>query len=141
VKILHLDKEMTLENIDDLIKIDKIIQDDHWTEENFLRDLDRKWEFSLVALENNHIIGFLICSVKENNIHINRVAVSQEYQHKKIGRILMETLFADCNEYGVKRITLKVKYSNPEAISFYEKLGFKKVGVEGSRYFYVKEIT
>lgn len=140
MKIMHLDKEMTLENIDDLIKIDKIIPDDPWMEENFLRDLDRKWEFSLAALENNHIIGFLICSLKENNIHINRMAVSQEYQHKKIGASLMETLFEDCNKSGLKRITLKVKYSNPKAIRFYEKLRFEKVGMECSRYFYEKKV-
>jgi ribosomal-protein-alanine N-acetyltransferase len=140
MNILHLDKEMTLENINDLIKIDRLIPEDTWTEENFLRDLDRKWEFSLIALENNHVIGFLICSVKENNIHINRIAVSQDYQHKRIGRILMEELFTDCNKSGLKRITLKVNYSNTEAIRFYEKLGFKKAGIESSRFFYDKEI-
>jgi ribosomal-protein-alanine acetyltransferase len=140
MKITHLDEHTVLKNINDLIKLDKLIPDDPWTANNFLKDLDRKWEFSLIAIENGIIIGFMICSVKENNLHVHRIAVSPEFQKKKIGRALIKNLYADCHKSGIKRITLKVKDFNLGAIRFYEKHGFKKVELECSRYLCEKEL-
>ncbi|WP_440954688.1 GNAT family N-acetyltransferase [Methanosarcina sp. Mfa9] len=137
--IKHLEKEMVLKNLDDLIKIDREIPDDPWKIDNFLIDLDRKWEFSLVALENSHIIGFLICSLKNNQIHIHRIAVLAEYQNKKVGSALISSLFDECYEHNIKRITLKVKNVNSGGHKFYKKYGFKIIGVENSRYICTKE--
>ena len=140
MKIVHLDKEMAFKKINDLIEIDRIIPDDFWTSDNFLMDLGHKWEYSLVALDNDLVVGFLICSVKENNIHIHRIAVSPDYQRKKLGSVLMEHLFADCYNSGIKSITLKVQDFNIGAQIFYEKLGFKKEGSHKSRHLYKKVI-
>ena len=140
MKVVHLNKEMAFEKINDLIEIDRIIPDDYWTSDNFLMDLDSKWEYSLVALDNDLLVGFLICSAKENNLHIHRIAVSPDYQGKKVGSALMEHLFANCYNSGIKSITLKVQDFNIGAQIFYEKRGFKKVTPHGSRYLYKKVI-
>lgn len=140
MKILHLNQETTLKNINRLIEIDKIILDDPWRVDNFLTDLDRKWEFSLIALMNDSIIGFLISSVKKKNLHIHRIAVSKKYQRKKVGSALMEHLLADCYESGISGITLKVHEFNINAQLFYEKLGFKKKKSHKSRYLYERKL-
>ena len=141
MKILHLDKEMVTENMDRLMEIDRaIIMDDPWTAYNFLMDLEGKWEFSLVALENNIIIGFLICSVRGNNIHIHRIAISPEHQRRKVGSALIEHLVTDCYKSGINSITLKVRDFNINAQKFYEKLGFRKIASHGFRYLYGREL-
>ena len=140
MKILHLDKEMVTANMDRLMEIDRAIMDDPWTAYNFLTDLEGKWEFSLVALENNIIIGFLICSVRGNNIHIHRIAVSPEHQRRKVGSALMEHLITDCYKSGINSITLKVRDFNINAQKFYEKLGFRKIVSHGFRYLYEREL-
>ena len=140
MKIVHLNREKVLANIDRLIEIDKIISDDSWTVDNFLMDLDHKWEFSLIALENDQIIGFLICSTKENNLHIHRIAVSLECQRKKVGSALIAHLLADCYKSHINSITLKVRDFNTNAQRFYEKLEFKKKESRGSRCQYKKEL-
>lgn len=138
--IERLDKEKAIKNIKELIKIDNVIQDDPWKEDNFLLSLNYKWELSLIALEKNEIIGFLICSLKENSIHIHRIAVIPEYQNKKVGSLLMETLIDNCNKLEIKKVTLKVKNNNYDAFKFYKKLGFKILGIENSRYFCTKNL-
>ena len=140
MKILHLDKEMVTENMNRLMEIDRTIMDDPWTVYNFLMDLEGKWEFSLVALENNIIIGFLICSVRGNNIHIHRIAISPEHQRRKVGSALIEHLVTDCYKSGINSITLKVRDSNINAQKFYEKLGFRKIVSHGFRYLYEREL-
>lgn len=140
MKIVHLNREKALANIGRLIEIDKIIPDDSWTVDNFLMDLDRKWEFSLMALENDHTMGFLICSTKENNLHIHRIAVSPECQRKKVGSVLIEHLLADCYKSHINSITLKVRDFNTNAQRFYEKLEFKKKESRRSQCQYKKEL-
>ena len=140
MRILHLDKEMTLQNINDLIKIDSIIPDDPWTADNFLMDLDFKWKFSFIALQNDDIIGFLICSMKEKVLHIHRIAVLPEHQRNKIGWTLIQNLYTVCHNRHISKITLKVKDTNLPALEFYKGLGFKKLSKDGSRYLFEKKI-
>ena len=139
--ITQLNKDIALNCVNNLIEIDKVIMDESWTSLNFSMDLNRKWELSLLASENSRIIGFLICSVKKDYVHVHRIAVLPSYHQKKSGTRLMERLFSKCYELDLKIITLKVKDSNVGACRFYEKLGFKKVGNEGSRYLYKRQLN
>ena len=139
MKIMHLSKKMTFENINRLMEIDKIILDEPWMADNFLMELKGKWEHSLVALENANIVGFAICSMKGENLHIHRIAVSPKYQRRGIGTSLIEHLFTNC-KYGVKYITIKTKKDNINAQRFYERHGFKRIGSDGPNYVYKKEI-
>lgn len=141
MKIIHLNKETALANINHLMEINKVLDLDPWTVDNFLMDLYGKWEYSLSALENNQIVGFLICSVKKNNIlRIHKIAVLPKYQRKKIGSTLLKNLFINAHEFGIERIALKVKKSNVNVQRFYEQLGFKKIKTNGCRYIYARVI-
>ena len=137
MKIIHLNEETALANINHLIEINKVLDLESWTVDNFLMDLYGKWEYSLSALENNQIVGFLICSVKKSNIlHIHKIAVLPKYQRKKIGSTLLKHLFIKAYESNIEEITVKVKKSNINAQRFYEQLGFKKITSNGCRYTY-----
>ena len=139
MRIMHLNKKMALENINRLIEIDRIILDDPWTEDNFLMELKGKWEYSLVALENTNIVGFVICSVKGENLHIHRLVVAPKYQKRGIGAALLEHLFT--NSDRLKYITVKTRKCNTNAQKFYERWGFKRIGTEGPNYVYKREIA
>ena len=140
MKIMRLSKKVAMENINRLIDIGKVVFDDPWGADNFFADFNRKWEFSLIALEDDQIVGFLICSVNANSLHIHRIAISPNYMRKKIGTTLINHVFNDARESGIKSVTLKVKKFNLAGQQFYKKLGFKKMFPEGTRYFYKKVI-
>jgi len=141
MKIIPLNKETALANINRLIEINKVLDLDPWTVDNFLIDLDGKWRYSLIALENDQIVGFLICSVKENNIlHIHKIAIVSKYQRRGVGTLLMKHLFSNCNEYNIKYISVKTKKNNVNAQRFYERQDFKRIGSDGPNYVYKKEM-
>lgn len=142
MKIMHMNKEFILTNINRLIEIDKLVFDgnSYWTIDNFLMEFKSKWECSLVALEDKNIIGFMICSIKGENLHIHRIAVSPKYQRQGIGTSLMEHLFSNCNKSNIKFITVKTKKNNVNAQRFYERQNFKKMGTDGPNYVYKVEI-
>jgi len=141
MKIIPLNKETALANINRLIEINKELDLDPWTVDNFLIDLDGKWRYSLIALENDQIVGFLICSVKENNtLHIHKIAIVSKYQRRGVGTLLMKHLFSNCNEYNIKYISVKTKKNNVNAQRFYERQDFKRIGSDGPNYVYKKEM-
>lgn len=142
MRIVHLSKKMALENIDRLIEIDKVVLDKPWTEDNFLMELKGKWGHSLVALEGTNIAGFVICSIKGENLHIHRIAVSPKYQGRGVGTALVEYLFDDRNEYNIRHhyITVRTKKYNMGAQRFYKMQNFKRIGSDGPDYVYKKVI-
>ena len=140
MRIVRLSKKKVSDNINRLMEIDKVILDEPWVEDNFLMELKGKGEHSLVALEDANIVGFVICSMKEENLHIHRLAVSPEYQGRGVGTLLIEHVFINCNEHDlIKYITVKTKKDNENAQRFYEGHGFKRIGTDGPNYVYKRE--
>jgi ribosomal-protein-alanine N-acetyltransferase len=138
MKIVRLTRDLAKAKIDELLEVEKTITDDRWTADNFLIDLDSKWEYSLVALEEDRIIAFMVCSVKGANIHVHRIVILPDYRGKGLGREMMDRLTASCIAAGIRSMTLKVHESNIGARNFYERLGFRHVATEAERYIYRK---
>ncbi len=87
---------------------------------------------SLIARENDEIIGFIIGMVYiEDNVltgHILTIDVSPNYRRKGIGIKLLLELERIFIDKQVKVSRLEVREDNVAAISLYQKLGYKKVG-------------
>lgn len=142
MKIVPLDKKMIAENIDRLIEIDSVIIDEEcvWTIDNFLMDLNHKWDYSHAVLSNDQIVGFVVCSVKEGNLHIHRLAILSKYRGKMIGSRLLDCVCRLCAKRGLKCVTLQVKKFNIDAQRFYERHGFDKMASNESNYVYRKVV-
>lgn len=138
MKIVRLSKDLAKAKIAGLLEVEKTITDERWTADNFLMDLDSKWEYSLVALEEDLVIAFMVCSVKGANLHVHRTVILPDYRGKGLGRQMMDVVTADCTAAGIRSITLKVHESNVGAQKFHERLGFRRVAEEAERYIYRK---
>lgn len=140
IKILNLSKEMVLKNIEELIEIDKIIEtNERWNEQHFLKELKGKWDYSFIAILNEEIVGFIICSIKNTHtLHIHRLAVRKDQQKKGIGMKLINKIIDSVinNSNDVKDITLKIDENNKSVQKFYEKFYFRHICVEENNYIY-----
>lgn len=74
-----------------------------------------------VAEENEKIVGYVIADVDRNLIV--SIAVHPEYRNKGYGKKLMDYVL----KLMKGKIFLQVRKSNKIAISFYQKIGFKKI--------------
>jgi len=142
MRIIKLNQRLIRENIERLIEIDSIIIDEEgtWTLDNFLMELNHKWDYSFAMLVDDQIVGFIICSVKGNSLYIHRLAVLPEYQGKKIGSTLLKYICEICLKQNMNSVTLQVKKFNIEAQRFYERHGFERIGSNGPNYVYKKVI-
>ncbi len=110
-----------------------------------LSDMVRFFELAdpfLVIEEGKDIAGFMIvlqkgldykslnyaffCNNYSDFDYVDRIAITEKYQGKKLGTTLYEYLFETSNK---KMITCEVNINppNPRSMTFHESLGFRKV--------------
>lgn len=141
MKIFKLTEEIIFKKISEFIEIDQVIDtDETWRRENFIMDLDGKWNNSYIMCQNNEIAGYIICSVKNKHIlHIHRLAVKKKFQDRGIGTQLIDKVIENADGY-IKYIALMAHKDNKKARRFYEKKGFKNICIVGDRNMYRREL-
>ena len=104
-----------------------------WSKENFFSSYEVGHK-SLVCRIDNIIVGFIIFSVLNKEIHLLNIAVHTEHQRKGIGSLLMETMLKQASVMGVSKVYLEVRSKNEKAILFYKKYNFIKDAVRVNYY-------
>ncbi|MBI9012124.1 MAG: GNAT family N-acetyltransferase [Clostridiales bacterium] len=81
-----------------------------------------------IVVARNTPIGFAYVNMLEGQVHISRIAISNEYRRNNIGQKLLEEIIEFSSKIGSNKITLSVKENNMPAIKLYQKYHFKKSG-------------
>lgn len=87
-----------------------------------------KENLHIAAYEDDRMLG--CCMLVEEDpetVRLRQMAVPDEYQGKGIGRALMNFAENLARDRGYKKITM---HARKNAMGFYEKMGYKKVGDE-----------
>jgi ribosomal-protein-alanine N-acetyltransferase len=111
----------------DILRINEIgllIKDDFNKVFNIEEDLKKDYVHIYVYEENNQILGFLHTEYHFEITDIVNIAVDINNQNKGIGYKLIDYLL---NNTESKKIMLEVRESNTNAISLYNKCGFKEI--------------
>ena len=111
----------------DILRINEIgllIKEDFDKVFNIEEDLKKDYVHIYVYEEDNQILGFLHTEYHFEITDIVNIAVDINNQHKGIGYKLIDYLF---NNTESEKIMLEVRESNTNAISLYNKCGFKEI--------------
>lgn len=136
VRIIVLNKENIALHLSGILEIEKMNYDllgetysiEKWDSSNFTKDIEGKWDYSFLALINKEVVGFIIASSSKNdNIHINRIAINPETKRRGIGNKLLDHLIKKVDRSDIKYVTLFVNIVNVDAIKFYEYTGFQRL--------------
>lgn len=131
MKVIKLTKDIILKYQTDILEMDSQIFDDRWAIENFTSDYPQKWNYSIGIIEKNHMVGILVATQKNDNLHIHRLLISKEYQNLGYGSTLLtclKLLYRGTIDTNVRKI-------NTRAINFYiRKNGFRFKSEEDSDY-------
>ena len=85
-----------------------------------------------VLKKSDNIIAYAILSINEEIAEIISIGVKKTYQQKGHGKYLINNIIK--NNENISKINLEVSINNQKAISFYEELGFCKIGVRKNYY-------
>ena len=103
-----------------------------WSLAMFVLELSKPSGVCLAAIEEDELLGYLVCSRYDQAWHLMNVAVAPERRRMGIASSLIGRLV---EEAGKKYpLTLEVRVSNREAIAMYENLGFRSAGVRPRYY-------
>lgn len=108
-----------------------------WSIDMLRSQLEKFGSRCTVALENDSVVGFLAFEQIADEGSVVEIAVSPEYRRQGIARLLIEQ--AILRSEGLSAVFLEVRESNAAAVSLYEGLGFKRVGVRRAYYDHPKE--
>jgi len=105
-----------------------------WSEEALARTLENAAEPLLVAWSANQVAGFILGRMMAGEAEILNLAVKRGYRRLGVGTALMEAMLVQCERSGCAKVFLEVRESNRAAIRFYDRLGFREVGVRAGYY-------
>ena len=113
-----------------LIEIDKDIFDDSvyikYFENYFKEDTIKIWKIS-----TQKIIGFVIFYHIKDEIEIIQIGIIKSCQRKNYGSLIINKIK---KLKDIRKIFLEVSVNNTQAINFYLRNGFKKIGIRKAYY-------
>ena len=109
-----------------------------WSLAMFVLELSKPSGICLVALSEERIVGYLICSRYDVVWHVMNVAVDPALRRQGIATAMLDELFGRADKPG-EQYTLEVRTSNDAAIALYERFGFESAGVRPGYYHDNKE--
>ena len=120
-----------------LIEIEKDIFDNYVSIkefENYYRENTIKiWKISTIK-----IIGFVCFYHVKDEIEIIQIGIIKSCQRKNYGSLIINKIK---KLHDIRKIFLEVSVENTQAINFYLKNGFKKIGIRKSYYKRKKQRT
>ncbi len=140
--IKEIDKLLVLEmedrHINDVLEIENACFSHPWTKQNIIDAKNNNTHFFVYEI-NNKAVGYVGLSTVLDEGYITNIAVLPEFRKKGIATALLNKLndFAKNRKLGF--ISLEVRVSNQNAISLYEKFGYKKEGCRKNFYDTPKE--
>ncbi|GAB5045946.1 ribosomal protein S18-alanine N-acetyltransferase [Thermodesulfovibrio sp. TK110] len=104
-----------------------------WSLKSFMSEFLNPQSILKVAEFNGEIAGYIVLRIILDEAELLSIAVKPKLRRKGIATELMRNVLDEIKNF-VKSCFLEVRVSNTQAISFYEKMGFKKVGVRKKYY-------
>jgi len=99
-----------------------------WKREFFESELHAVGRYNRIArFGKNEVVGYLFAMHFLDEMHINKIAVSDSHRRKGIANALMDDCLAFARRLDVRSISLEVRESNGPAQNFYRVLEFQSV--------------
>ena len=130
VSIIILTKEIMLENYDRIKELLDLVPGRKWSRKEIMADRPMKWDYSLLAMDKDKIIGLRLISKKGNTRHHHMTSIDKLYRRSGVGSKMTYNSALMAIEMGESTMTVKVEDGNDMSLNFHLKFGFKVYGEE-----------
>jgi [ribosomal protein S18]-alanine N-acetyltransferase len=129
-------RRLQLRDLNAIERIERASYPTPWSRSMFASELAKPSSICLGAfdVETNELAGYLVISRYVDAWHVMNVAVDPRHRRRGVATTLLERLFEVTAGRGRRGYTLEVRVSNADAISLYERLGFKPRGIRRGYY-------
>ncbi|GEL76654.1 ribosomal protein S18-alanine N-acetyltransferase [Tenuibacillus multivorans] len=128
-------REMTIDDLPEVIVIENQSFQTPWKKRDFLYDLIKnKFSHYLIIEIDDQIIGYCGIWIVLEAAQITNIAVSPDERGNRYGEKLFQEVLQYTKAKGATELSLEVRQSNIVAQRLYEKFGLKAVGTRESYY-------
>lgn len=89
--------------------------------------LNPQYKFKLLFSEQR-LVGYTKIIFGSESLELEKLYLLKDFKGQGLGKMLLSQVLEDARHRGIKSVTLGVYDQNSEALSFYERLGFRKIG-------------
>jgi ribosomal-protein-alanine N-acetyltransferase len=86
------------------------------------------------GIENHQIIGYIVARQTAGELHINNVAVRDQYRRRGYGSLLLGRVLDEARKKSGTTAFLEVRSGNSAAQALYQKCGFKAIATRPNYY-------
>ncbi|HTW13249.1 MAG TPA: ribosomal protein S18-alanine N-acetyltransferase [Solirubrobacteraceae bacterium] len=103
-----------------------------WSLSMFVLELSKPSGICLGAVEDEQMLGYVICARYDEAYHVMNIAVDPSHRRRGVAKALLGAVLEIAGHDA--NYTLEVRVSNAPAIALYEQFGFRSVGTR--RHYY-----
>ena len=124
------------DDLSDVVALEAAAFTNPWSRDTLERDLRNVDVVRLWVLEDSHgtLIGFCGCWFVFDELHINTLAVADQFRRRGYATLLLRFVLAEAAAAGITRATLEVRRSNEPALRLYQQFGFEVRGIRADYY-------
>lgn len=128
-------RKMTIEDVEQVFKIEKLSFTLPWTKDSFYYEMTTNENaYYVVAETEQGVVGYCGMWLVLDEAHVTNIAILPDERGKKLGERLMRAAMDTAKGQGAVLMTLEARVSNEPALNLYRKLGFKNGGIR-KRYY------
>ena len=130
---------ITPQDLDRIQTIDYLAFKRPWNRNLFLEELscDNAFSYSVRCNQTDQspaIIAYVFWRMVLTELHIIRIAVTQDFRSKGVATWLLQQCFKLTEQKDFDSVYIEVRPSNKAAIALYRKLGFDVIGTRPNYY-------
>jgi len=121
-------RAMTVADIEAVLAIENIAYEFPWTRGNFVDSLAAGYAAHLLCAGDGSLTAYCIAMRGVQETHLLNLTVAPAWQHRGLGRAMLDVLVAESCAESAQFIWLEVRESNQRARNIYRRYGFDAVG-------------
>lgn len=121
-------REMSLDDLVDVMEIEKLSFVSPWTKRLFEESLISPISSSFIMKKGLESLGYIILYSVADEAHILNIAVHPHYRGRGCASSMIKHVLGYFNYKGVHQFFLEVREGNMGAIRLYQRFGFEKIG-------------
>ena len=128
-------RKMTLDDIDQVIAVDRMSFSLPWPERSFRFELtDNPASRCWVAELNGKLVGMIVAWLIVDEVHVATIATHPDFRRQGIAKRLLSYTLRELRNEGAQSSFLEVRASNYAAQDMYRKFGYEASGVRPRYY-------
>jgi ribosomal-protein-alanine N-acetyltransferase len=115
-----------VQDVPAVLAVDQMAFDPLWqTPDPELRQAVRDSAYATLAEFSGQVIGYQLCTLAQNNIHLARLATAPQFQGQGVAGALLRDALRYFQEHGVTLMTVNTQEDNQASLHLYHRCGFE----------------